>query len=77
MRFGKFAGLLIDHILCVITGNRNGNAVGSNEVPAILEVFLNTKTALMDQCVVLRAQQYQVVERCLAAIRPMLDMVAV
>ena len=52
------------------------DAVGAEERPVVAEIFIDPEAALVHQRVVLRAQQQEVVDIGLAAIGPVLDMMA-
>lgn len=77
VRARNFAGRFVHHVARVVAGRWNRNPIRPQEGPVVLKARLNTKTTLMHQRVVLRAQQHQVIERGLAVSRPMLDMMAV
>ena len=55
----------------------HGDAVRSVEHPALIEVLIDPEAAFVHERVVLRAQQHQIIERRVAAVRPVLDMVNV
>ena len=61
----------------VITAVRYGNAVRAEEGPVVLEVSVNPKAPFVHQRMVLRTQQHELVDRRLAAIGPVLDVVDV
>ena len=61
----------------MITAGWNRDAVGSHEVPAILEVLLDSEATLVHQRVVFRTERHQVFEAGLTAVRPVLDVVTV
>ena len=61
----------------MITASRNGTSVRAFEEPVVLVVTLNRKTTLVHELVMLRTQQHQVVEACLATDRPVLNVMRV
>ena len=65
------------HAPGVIAAIGHRDAVGPNKAPAVLKVLLNTKAAFMDERVMSGAQQNQVIDRGLATVRPVLDMMAI
>ena len=61
----------------MVSALRDGNTVGSYEIPAILKVLFNTEAAFVYQRVMLRAERHQVIEACITTVGPVFDMVAV
>ena len=60
-----------------VTELGHGNAVGPQEGPSVLKVFLDSKSPFVHQRVVPRAQQHEVLEICFNTSRPVFDMVVV
>lgn len=55
----------------------DGDPVGSHEGPVVSEVLLDPEPTFVHKCVMLRAQQHEVIETRLTTIGPVFHMMAV
>jgi len=60
--------VLIRNVTGVVAAIRNGDAVRTQEVPTIPKILLNPKATFVYECVVLRAQQHEVVDARLTVV---------
>ena len=74
MRIGN---IVVNHVQRAIAALGYGNAVRSNEIPAVSKVALDAETTFVHERVVFRAEQHQVIDAGFAAVRPVLDVVTV
>jgi hypothetical protein len=80
MTFDVFAlrpDIVVRHVRQTISRFRHGAAVRPAEEPAIAVVFADGEAALVAQLVMCLAQQHQVLETRLAAVRPVFDVMRI